>query len=353
MRLVYVLMTTATFDPPSRSPPQFPRLPVTVLMQVGWDMPGYPAGSWPAAVLASAPGASTIMSAQFFPEVAVQAILNPRSVEEPSPGVFVYDFGQNFAGYVRLFLPAPVAANQTLTLRHAELLQHPPYGPQDGNIYVGNLRSAKATDVYITREVDSGVLVLEPMFTYHGFRYLEISGLATPLDTSQIEGLFFRSSVIPTGDISFPESANTLNQLQHAITWGQGCNLMSVPSDCPQRDERKGWMGDSGLTNEEASLNYDMCAFYTAWAINMQDAQTATQYSHPTGALPDTVPWTFGGDPGERARVHRVAAVRAIVTSTRAGDPAWETAYLGAIYALWKHCGDTRVPAAHYSNIQV
>jgi hypothetical protein len=139
---------------------------------VGWDAPGYaPAAGWPAAVLAADPGGAagpTKMTAQTMPPVSVVALLPARTVNEVSPGVFVLDFGQNFAGYVRLTLPAPVPAGLNITLRHAEVLQHPPYGPQDGSIYVGNLRSARATDAYTTRASPDDDVVFEPMFTYHG-----------------------------------------------------------------------------------------------------------------------------------------------------------------------------------------
>lgn len=152
-----------------------------------------------------------------------------------------------------------------------------------------------------------------------------------------VTGLYFRSAVDAAGALAFPAggtaqgNVSVLNQLQHAIFWGQGANLMSVPSDCPQRDERKGWMGDSGLSQETMHMNYAMCAFHSKWATDMQDAQTATQYSHPAGAVPDTVPWTFGSDPG---------------------DPAWMTAYPGALYWLWRHCGDTRAVSRHWPNVQ-
>jgi alpha-L-rhamnosidase len=266
---------------------------------------------------------------QYFDELIPSLIC---SLVQPEPGVYVLDFEQNFAGYVRLNLPAPFPGNVTITLRHAELLQHPPYGPQDGNIYVGNLRSALATEVYTTRQVDTGVLSLEPLFTYHGFRYVEIRGMPYPPVLDQVEGLYFRSGAPLAASLTFPaESANTLNQLQHAVQWGTGANLMSVQSDCPQRDERKGWMGDSGLSQEQTALNYDVCAFYTMWALNIQDSQVAKQYGHPDGAVPDTVPWTFGSDPG---------------------DPAWETAYPGVIWTMMRACGDLQLPANHYANLQ-
>ena len=308
---------------------------------VGWDLPGYaPAAAWPEAVLASDPGGvhgPAAMTAQTMPPVSIVAMLPALTVNEPSPGVFVLDFGQNFAGYVRLRYPAPVPAGVNITLRHAELLQHPPYGPKDGSVYTGNLRSAKATDVYTTRASPDDDVLFEPLFTYHGFRYVEVSGMPLPVTPDMLTGLVFRSAVAPAGALTFPAggdapgNVSVLNQLQHAVTWGQASNLMSVPSDCPQRDERKGWMGDSGLSQETMHMNFRMCAFHTKWAADQRDAQTAPQYAHPVGAVPDTVPWTFGGDPG---------------------DPAWMTSYPGAVYWLWRHCGDTRAPAAHWPNMR-
>jgi alpha-L-rhamnosidase len=121
---------------------------------VGWDMPNYaPGAGWPAAVLAADPGGNigpTLMSAQTMPAVEIVDMIEAMTVNEVKPGVFVFDLGQNIAGYVRLRLPAPVPGGINVTVRHAELLMHPPYGPQDGSIYVGNLRTALATDTYTT-----------------------------------------------------------------------------------------------------------------------------------------------------------------------------------------------------------
>jgi hypothetical protein len=134
---------------------------------------------------------------------------------------------------------------------------HPPYGPADGNIYVGNLRSARATDVYVTGGVDEGVETWEPPIgTYHGFRFVEITGLQFPPDIDTVVAVFMRSDVDMACYTTFPPTANTLNQLQHAVTWGLGSNFMSVISDCPQRDERKGWMGDSGLSLQPTHYTY-------------------------------------------------------------------------------------------------
>lgn len=113
------------------------------------------------------------------------------------------------------------------------------------------------------------------MFTYHGFRYIAITGLPFPPTLDMVTALFIRSGVPHAGNVVFPPSANVLNQLQHAVTWGIGNNLMAVVSDCPQRDERKGWMGDSGLSLVPTHYNYNMGAFYTFWAMNIRDSQVS------------------------------------------------------------------------------
>lgn len=217
-------------------------------------------------------------------------------------------------------------------MRHAESVQHPPYGPKDGNLYYGNLRSAKATDVYTTAGATGPEgEVFEPMFTYHGFRYAELSGLPFAPELDTVTAVHIRSGVPEAGNLAFPPTANVLNQFQHAAQWVIGNNLMSVISDCDQRDERKGWMGDSGLSMVPITYNYGMGAMYTAWAANMRDSQTWGGDSHPAGSLPDTVPHTFGSYPS---------------------DPAWGTAYPAVVYTTWRFYGDTKIAADHYPNLQ-
>lgn len=307
------------------------------LETTGWDMPGYgynTGSGWTNAVLFADPGGAhpTTMIAQTFPAITAQQELTAQSMQSPSPGVYIFDLGQNIAGYVRLTLPAPVPAGITLVLRHAEALQHPPYGPKDGNIYVGNLRTAKATDTYTTKGTAAGgdAEIFEPMFTFHGFRYIELTGWPYPPTLDMVVGVYSRTGVAHAGNVAFPYTANTLNQLQHAVTWGIGCNLMAVVSDCPQRDERKGWMGDSGLSLLPTHYNYAMGAMYTFWAMNIRDSQVYKGDPHPVGSVPDTVPHTFGNYPS---------------------DPAWGTAYPGVVYSTWRFLGDTRIAADHYPNL--
>lgn len=143
------------------------------LETTGWDTPNYNygIGNWTNAVLFADPGGAhpTTMTAQTFPAVTIQEELIAQSMQSPAPGVYVFDLGQNFAGMIRLKLPAPISAGITITIRHAELLMHPPYGPKDGNIYVANLRSAKATDVYTTKGTSDGsdYEIFEPMVSIY------------------------------------------------------------------------------------------------------------------------------------------------------------------------------------------
>ena len=303
----------------------------------GWDAPGFvPAPpQWTPAVLRADPGGAykTTMTSQAFPATTIQSELHALTINEPSPGVYVLDFGQNIAGFVRLTLAAPVEAGLTVTLRHAEILQHPPYGPADGSIYVGNLRSARATDVYTAQGSSDEDEVWEPPIgTYHGFRFVEVTGLPFPPSTDTVVALAIRADVDVAGSVAFDTAANTLNQLQHAAFWSIGNNIMSgIISDCPQRDERKGWAGDSGLSLQPTHYNYKMGAFYTAWAASIRDAQEYQGDSHPPGSVPDTVPHTFGSYPA---------------------DPAWGTFYPGVVYSTWRMLGDTRLAADHYGNLK-
>jgi alpha-L-rhamnosidase len=239
----------------------------------GWTAPGFnfSSGTWGNAVRIAEPGGA--LAPAVAQPVEVTNTLAPCALWESTPGVFVFDFCQNAAGYgafnaqnvapatatqttltstlctphdpkptVRLTLPAPTTPGTVITIRHAEAVMHPPYGPKDGTLYYGNLRSAEATDTYTTRG-DAAGEVFEPLFTWHGFRYISVTGLpfAPTLTGGTVTGLYFRSNAPLTGSLAFPASANTLNQLAHAIVWTQAANIIGNPSDCPQRDERMGW----------------------------------------------------------------------------------------------------------------
>ncbi len=294
----------------------------------GWLSPGfnYATGAWAPAVRKAEPGGA--MAPAVFPGVEVVAELAPLAMWEAEPGCFVFDLGQNFAGGVRLSLPGPTAAGVTVTVRHAEAVLHPPYGPQNGSLYYGNLRSAEATDTYTTKGSVDGE-TFEPFFTWHGFRYVHVAGLpAPPTQLGVVTGLNYRTAAPTTGSLTFPASANVLNQLQHAIAWGQASNMMGNPSDCPQRDERLGWTGDSALSSEECALNFDVAAFLSHWADTIDDSLTRNG-ADPTfkdGGLPETIPDVTGGYDA---------------------DASWSSVWPTTLHTLWKAYGDA-APARRY-----
>lgn len=299
---------------------------------VGWDLPGFNSSAWAPAVLAADPGGATptVMTAQTTHPIAAVVELPAVLLTSPSPNTWIVDFAQNAPGIVRMRLPGPVPPNVTIILRHGEVLMHEPYGPSDGSMYTGELRSALATDSYTTAGGDDDE-IFEAAFTFHGFRFCEVTGLYMTPTEDMFTHIHMRSAVPTVGSIAFPaESARVLNQLQHAAQWSISGNLFSLQSDCNNRDERKGWLGDSALSLYAAPLNFELGSFYSFWAQSMRDSQVTPLDEHPVGALPDTVPHTFAEYPA---------------------DPAWGSAFPGVIYSLWRHYGDTRAATAYYDAI--
>ena len=264
----------------------------------------------------------TQMSSAAFAPIKVITRRVAEWMRSPAPGVFVYDFTQNGPGWCKLDITCE--RGLVVQLRHAEVLQHPPYGPRDGNVYVGNLRSAKATDVYVCRGDPAGESV-EFSFTQHGFRYVELTfqgagaanAPAPSLET--LTALDTRTAVALAGDLSF--SDELLNKVHHNYLWGQASNLMMIPSDCDNRDERFGWTGDSALTADEASVNFDLTSFYSNWARMLDD-----------GSQDGQVPCWIPGGPGHHGGC----------------DASWGSAFPSVVYALFKWNGDVLNPLARW-----
>ncbi|HQK95772.1 MAG TPA: family 78 glycoside hydrolase catalytic domain, partial [Armatimonadota bacterium] len=201
------------------------------LAMPGWDQPGFDDREWrPTAIIADDIGR---LVAQRGPAIRCTHALAPKAITEPSPGVFVFDFGQNMAGRERLKVRGP--AGTAVRIRFAEVLN------PDGSIYTENYRSAKATDNYILR--GDGEETWAPRFTYRGFRYAEMTGFPGRPGPAALTAEAVHSDAPVIG--RFECSEPLLNQIQHNIVWGQRSNMHSVPTDCPQRDERLGWTGDA------------------------------------------------------------------------------------------------------------
>ncbi len=255
----------------------------------------------------------TPLEAYVGPAVQRSEELMPREAWRTPEGNWIFDLGQNMVGFARLKVKG--AAGQEITLRFAEILN------PDRALYVTNLRSAKVTDRYICK--GDGVEQWEPLFTFHGFRYVEVAGLLpgqTPgLDT--VQGVVIHSATPRAG--AWRCSNESLNQLQRNIEWGQRGNFVEIPTDCPQRDERLGWMGDAQVFIRTASYNCNVASFFTRWMVEVDDAQ------RPDGAYTDVSPLPPAG-------------------GLNAGIAAWADAGIICPWTVYQVYGDTRILERHY-----
>ena len=206
------------------------------------------------------------IEAQSFEPIRVDQALTGPKMTEPKPGVFIYDFGQNMAGVEKLVVSG--AAGTDVQVRVGEALN------PDGTLYTDNLRTAKATDHFILSGLATDVLV--PHFTFHGFRYIEITGVKS---AAEVHGAF--AQVLHT-DFHFTAKLKTgnatVNQLWSNILWGQRSNFVGLPTDCPQRDERLGWAADAQVFWRAASYNAALASFTRKFAADLRGTQVGTPY---------------------------------------------------------------------------
>lgn len=254
---------------------------------------------------------------QAYPAPPIRIIeeLPARRITEPAPGVYVVDLGQNFAGLIRLKLSGP--AGTTVRLRYAEMLH------DDGRMMTENLRKARATDVYTLRGDPAGETWV-PRFTYHGFQFVELTGLSGRPDLDAVTGLVIHNEMPRTG--SFACSDPVLSKFWTNTWWTQRSNFIEAPTDCPQRDERFGWTGDAQIYAATAFYNGDVAAFFTKWLDDVAEAQ------RDSGAYPDYCPYPMAhGKPGA---TH---------------GTAWTDAGVIVPWTVWRKAGDTRVIERHWS----
>jgi alpha-L-rhamnosidase len=201
-----------------------------------------------------------------------------RELTSKANGKYLIDFGQNLVGWVRMTAHA-TAPGQEVSVRHAEVLEN-------GELGTRPLRGAKATDHYILKGTDNEVL--EPAFTFHGFRYAEVSGLQD-LEPGQLEAVVVGNDLERTG--WFESSSAELNRLHENVVWGMRGNFLSVPTDCPQRDERLGWTGDIQVFAPTASSLFDCAGFLSSWLGDLVAEQGKD------GSVPLVVPNVLPGGP--------------------------------------------------------
>lgn len=282
----------------------------------GWSEPGFAGEGWLPARVVEPPRAELV--APRSEPVRITEVLPAASMRECRPGVYLFDFGQNIAGWVRLQVAAP--AGTRLTLRHGERLT------PEGALYTENLRRARATDVYICR--GEGTETWEPRFTFHGFQYVEVSGLPSAPPIGAVLGCAIHSEVPEAG--VFECSHPGVNRLWLNGVWSQRDNFISVPTDCPQRDERLGWTGDAQVFLRTATYNRDVAAFFTKWMIDVSDAQT------PEGVFPDVAPRI---DEGEGF----------VGLDGLGGAAGWADAGVIVPWTLWRVYGDRRILERHWN----
>jgi alpha-L-rhamnosidase len=277
----------------------------------GWDSTGYSDSTWQASTVDSGVQANL----EAHPGAPIRRVMEVPAtrVTEPKPGVYIYDLGQNMVGWVRL--KADGAAGQKVTLRHAEMLN------PDGTIYTTNLRAAKATDTFYLS--GGGKRAYEPYFTFHGFRYVEVTGLKSKPNLNDVTGIVVYSDLPCVG--WFECSEPLVNKLVLNSLWGERGNFLDVPTDCPQRDERAGWTGDAQVFMKTACFNLDAPAFYTKWLKDLcEDSQ------REDGGFGDVVPH---------------------LSIVSYGNTGWSDSGPVCNWRMYEMYGDTRVLNEHYPTL--
>jgi alpha-L-rhamnosidase len=247
--------------------------------------------------------------------------IKAKKITEPKPGVYVVDFGQNFAGHVRLKLNEP--AGTQVRIRYSERLD------KDGMIERSQIEQFMAkqdppqpfqTDTYVCR---GGGESWEQRFSYSGFRYAEVTGVVSKPSLDNFEGRFAHTDLESAG--SFSCSDETLNKIQQAIRYSYFSNAQSIPTDCPQR-EKNGWTGDAQLAAEAGLMNFRSASFYTKWLDDLADTET------DSGMMSVIVP-TGGWGRGAR-------------------HPAWDSAYPIVAFDLYRYLNDKTALAKHYDGLK-
>ena len=324
----------------------------------GWSLPGAAASGWDRVEAYADPTLKqSVMSAQLMQPIRAFQLVSARAHWSLGPNRTVLDFGQNLAGWLRLEWDgaggATCANGTTITLRHAEYVNSTDHMGAGGALEVANLRHAQATDTYVC-DGRKGPFAYEPRFTYHGFRFAEVSGVAAVGWTvsarvvhSDVSLTGHTSDTVGSFDVRGGPGAGLVNAIMRACEWTQRDNLHSVPTDCPQRDERQGWMADASVSSEAAMHYYWMPAFYESWLQSMRDVQAVVELEgdcwvasgpHPwghncTGTVADTVPHMAG------------------LFGKRPADPSWGVAYLLIYENMLRYYGDRRLATELYPGV--
>lgn len=273
----------------------------------GWNEVAFDDSAWKNADLMDAPGGK--MVAQQTPNIQIQDTVVPICVMRRSDGKYVLDMGQNMVGWLGVKLIG--TAGQPITMRFAESLN------ADTTLYVANLRSARATDIYTPAK--NGAFQWRPSLTYHGFRYVELSGIDYLPKVSDFVGYVIYDRMATTGHYS---SSNPLmDKLHQNAFWGIRGNYRGMPTDCPQRDERLAWLGDRTTGSSGEAYLFDNSQLYAKWLQDIEDSMS------PEGSISDVSPsfWVLHQD-----------------------NITWPAAFIYVAEMLYRHYGDDQPIRTHY-----
>lgn len=252
----------------------------------------------------------------YGPGVTAVDTLTAVAMTQPMPGVYIYNMGQNFAGVPSITL-RNATPGSVVNMRFAEVLypEMPEYDNNSGEMMMENIRAAMAQDRYTVR--GDSMETFSPRNTFHGYQYIEISGVDTPPALEDVKGIVLSS--VPEFTASFRSSDPTLNRFWQNIKWSTRANFLSIPTDCPQRNERMGWSGDIGVFTPSANYLADTYQFLRRHTQALRDGQ------HPDGRFPDIAPSGFGF-----------------------GGILWGSAGVIIPYECYAHYGDTTILTENY-----
>lgn len=277
----------------------------------GWNKNGFDDKEWIEAKIVGAPQGT--LTAQTNPNIKTMETITPVAINKLNDSTLILDMGQNMVGWLSVSLKG--VKDKPIRLRFAETLQ------PDGSLYMANLRGALVTDIYTPAQ--DGMFSWEPKFTYHGFRFVEITGLDYVPELKEFKGRVNYDEMETTG--SFACSDSTLNQIYHNAYWGIRGNYRGMPTDCPQRDERMGWLGDRAMGSFGESYMFRPTLLYEKWLRDIQDSQL------PSGQIPDVSPtyWPFYSE-----------------------NVTWPAAYPCIVDMLYNQYGDVNAVKEHYASLK-
>jgi alpha-L-rhamnosidase len=283
----------------------------------GWDTASFDDSAWAQPAVVAAPKGT--LRAQMCPPMKVTETIRPVKITETRPGVWLFDMGQNMAGWAQLRVSGP--AGTKVTMVYSERANDD--GTIDRKSIAAYVKSGEfQTDTYFLR--GEGEEVWEPKFAYHGYRWVEVTGLPSKPTAETVQARVIHTAFEPIG--SFECSNDLLNTIQKHTLWSYRGNFHSIPTDCPHR-EKNGWTGDAHLAAEQAMYNFENSAGYTKWLGDLYDEQ------RDDGNLPGIVPTSgWGYDWGN--------------------GPAWDSAYPQIAWYLYLYRGDQRILAANYERLR-